>query len=351
MNRRRRRASREIPFSFDSFLDIVANVVGVIIRLILVVWVGARSFSGFRESDNVAHVAEPAAIEQDIEAPLRQALEEHRRELARVREELERQLAHVSAVRAERQSAGAALERIRLRQRRLQEQSDALRARERPLKSGLAAASLAELNQRRERLKEELRDLERLPALGKTLRYRTPVSQPVLAEQFMFELRQGRIVFIDMARLLAEVRLGLEDTAQRLRSQRRVEGSAGPVGPFRLRYTFARESGALDGIAAGLEATTSFRYSLNEWQVEPITEPRGETADEALAAGSAFRQVVDSLDPRQSAVTIWVYPDSFAAYRRLRDYLHDRDLVVAARPLPNNVPIAASPRGSVSRGQ
>ena len=43
---RRRRPTREIAFSFDSFLDMVANVVGVIIRLILVVWVGARSYTG-----------------------------------------------------------------------------------------------------------------------------------------------------------------------------------------------------------------------------------------------------------------------------------------------------------------
>src|SRR6202035_582553 len=41
---RRRRRSQEIGFSFDSFLDVVANVVGIIIRLILVVWVGARSY-------------------------------------------------------------------------------------------------------------------------------------------------------------------------------------------------------------------------------------------------------------------------------------------------------------------
>jgi hypothetical protein len=34
-----------MEFSFDSFLDVVANVVGVIIRLILVVWVGARSYT------------------------------------------------------------------------------------------------------------------------------------------------------------------------------------------------------------------------------------------------------------------------------------------------------------------
>ena len=41
---RRRRTQREIPFSFDSFLDVVANVVGIILRLILVAWVGARSY-------------------------------------------------------------------------------------------------------------------------------------------------------------------------------------------------------------------------------------------------------------------------------------------------------------------
>src|SRR4051794_7171391 len=42
---RRRRASREkILFSFDSFLDVVANVNGIIIRLILVAWVGARAY-------------------------------------------------------------------------------------------------------------------------------------------------------------------------------------------------------------------------------------------------------------------------------------------------------------------
>ncbi len=37
---RRRRKVREIEFSFDSFLDVVANVVGIILRLILVAWVG-----------------------------------------------------------------------------------------------------------------------------------------------------------------------------------------------------------------------------------------------------------------------------------------------------------------------
>ena len=41
-----RRPQREIAFSFDSFLDVVANVVGIILRLILVAWVGGTDLQG-----------------------------------------------------------------------------------------------------------------------------------------------------------------------------------------------------------------------------------------------------------------------------------------------------------------
>ena len=44
---RRQRRVRELAFSFDSFLDVATNVVGITIRLILVVWVGARSYQVF----------------------------------------------------------------------------------------------------------------------------------------------------------------------------------------------------------------------------------------------------------------------------------------------------------------
>ena len=83
----------------------------------------------------------------------------------------------------------------------------------------------------------------------------------------------------------------------------------------------------------------------------PVVADRGEAATAALADGSAFRRVSDSLDVNQTAVTMWVYPDSFDLYRRLRDYLHDHDVTVAGRPLPEGVSIASSKHGTVSRGQ
>ncbi len=61
--------------------------------------------------------------------------------------------------------------------------------------------------------------------------------------------------------------------------------------------------------------------------------------------------MVDALDPKTTAVTFWVYPDSFPLYRRLRDLLHERDFVVAGRPLPEGMPIGSSRHGTASRGQ
>src|SRR5262249_44924647 len=99
------------------------------------------------------------------------------------------------------------------------------------------------------------------------------------------------------------------------------------------------------------EANANYRYGLSGWEVEPIAPVRGEPANRALAPGSEFRQIADALDPHQSVVTFWVYSDSFDLYRQLRDYLYDRDITVAGRPLPDGVPITCSRRGSVSRGQ
>src|SRR5215217_8104527 len=112
---RRRRASREkILFSFDAFLDVVANVNGIIIRLILVAWVGARAYHGSmtpqepvpQELAPVAQVAplpDPRAEDEPLTPVLarqRQTLEEARRlldEKLGAAEEGRKKLQNVSA--------------------------------------------------------------------------------------------------------------------------------------------------------------------------------------------------------------------------------------------------------------
>ena len=97
---RRRRPQRE-HFSFDSFLDLVTNVVGIIIRLILVVWAGARTYGSMTavSSSRPIHSQADKKV-RAIHDPLQEELARHRQELAaaqaRLLEHL-RQVQHVEA--------------------------------------------------------------------------------------------------------------------------------------------------------------------------------------------------------------------------------------------------------------
>ncbi len=359
---RRRRRPREIPFSFDSFLDVVANVVGIIIRLILVAWVGARSYSSVQEILKQAEARRASVPTRNVgtaEAkeptdPLEQELSKNRQELAKARARLLEQLRQLQDVREKHHHTDSEMVSLVSRRQGLEAQLRGQRSEVRDQKSeGAVALSLAEIQNRRQRLAEEIQALEKLPPLGHTLHYRTPVSRPVYAEELMFECRQGRVTFLDIGSLLADVRKGTEEKANLLRSQWQVNDVTRPAGAFRLHYTLERERSTVDALGSGSTPATNsnFRYGLTEWLAEPVTPLRGETGEEALSLESEFRQIVDVLDPQQTVVTFWIYADSFALFRQLRDYLYDRDVVVAGRPLPESVPIMSSRHGALSRGQ
>lgn len=353
---RRRRPVREIPFSFDSFLDIVANVVGIIIRLILVVWVGARSYSSLKNLPSSeagsTEVVETRPLPRD---PLEDLIAARRQDLAAAQARLLEQMKHLQTLDGSRAQEEQKLADL-ARQRQIAEHERGLlnqagTAQREGIRT--VALTLTEIQQRGEKLAREIADLEKMPPLKQTLRYRTPVSRPVHSEELLFECKAGRVSFIDIGTLLLDVKRGLEDKAKLLQSRWQVTDLTVPVGAFRLRYVLERERGVLDSAVGGLspESNAGFRYSLAEWELEPVAFDRGETMAAALQPTSEFRQIVDALDPRQTVVTLWVYPDSFALFRQLRDYLYDRDIVVAGRPLPDGVPVASSRRGTVSRGQ
>ena len=142
---------------------------------------------------------------------------------------------------------------------------------------------------------------------------------------------------------------GRED---QLRAQFRVEDMTPTIGAFRVRYTVERTKSSAETIADASRPGNRvyFGYSLGGFQVEPISPIRGDAREKALLPTSDFRQIVDGIDG-QTVVTFWVYPDSFPLFRILRDYLHERGIQVAARPLPVGEPIRGSPSGSRSRGQ
>jgi hypothetical protein len=341
---RRTRRTREIPFSFDSFLDVVANVVGIIIRLILVVWVSARSYSSIQtmlKKSVAEHPVEVSAAE--LHDPLEKELAQHGLELEQLQARLLEQLRDLQLTKEQEQAVQGKLGALAAQSQGLdQEKAGVKRALLEQQKGGQSAGlSLASLKQRREKLTQEIQALEKLPPLKKVLRYRTPISQPVKTDEFFFECRGGRVTFIDIASLKAMAERDVAGRVEELRSNGTLDGTTPTEGAFRIHYTLNLRR--MDGLHGDLKS---------DLVVEPAQPIRGETPSQALLVNSQFRQVVDHINPKLAAVTFWVYPDSFGVFRQLRDFLYEREIVVAGRPLPDSMQITLSSHGgSASRGQ
>ncbi len=354
---RRRRPTREIHFSFDSFLDVVANVVGIIIRLILVVWVSARAYTSVQEElEPEEPDAPPAAIALPPipEDPLRGELSQQRRQLDALQARLMEQLRRLGELQKDQEDTGHVLAELTVQDQDLERQTTA--AKESATREGEQARSVAltaeELRRRGRELEEAIRALEKLPSAKQVLRYRTPISHPVTSDELFFECRNGKVAYIDLRGLREELRREIEDKKDLLRHQWEVSGDVGPVGAFRLHYVLERERSGLDAALSGPpDPNAGFRGGLTGTRIEAVDPRRGETLEQAMQPQSEFRQVVDNMDIQQTAVTFWVYPDSFPVYRRLRDYLYDRDAIVAGRPLPEGAFISSSRQGTASRGQ
>lgn len=352
---RRRLRKREIDFGFDSFLDLVANVIGVIIRFILVAWVGARSYNSLMTPDVTSPTREgpPGLVREDAHpltreiAALRQEIDQSKARMLDRLEQMKMDRAHTLA--AEQQFTHVAFQQRAVEQRRRETLANASTH-----KQILAdqALTIDELRKRSRALHEQIAELGQMP-VGKKLCYRVPVSRPVMRDEAMFECQRGKVTFIELQAFVRILRRHIDDEAgDVLRSNWSMNGVTPQIGDYRMRYVVSRRRGTLDGLSAEPPAEGGgFSYGLSRWVLEPMTLERGESAAEALQAGSRFRDLVDRLLPGDAVVTLWVYPDSFDTFRQLRDFLHERGIEVAGRPLPFGVPIAASQEGTASRAQ
>jgi hypothetical protein len=352
---RRRRPNREIHFSFDSFLDVVANVVGIILRLILVVWVGARSYKAVVPTPPAPPVA---ALEQDLpdpRDPLSPELERERLELARLQASLLAQTKQWEKTHGQTSLTAQELARLTARYQQIlgEESAASQKASEHSKKAGVAAMSIEEIRKRCQQVAEQIDRLNKMPVPTKKLRYRTPVSRPLQTEELLFECKHGHITLIDIGAFLDEIKKDENAKLERLRTCWELHETTPVIGAFRLHYTYERVRSQLEDLAPGgaPSSRAGFSAQLSGWEVDPVREPRGEPLEVALKPESEFRTIIDNLDPQETAITLWVYPDSFAIYRALRDYMHERDFVVAGRPLPEGSRIGSSRHGTVSRGQ
>ncbi len=205
------------------------------------------------------------------------------------------------------------------------------------------------LKSQRDKLEGEVAAISSAPRpKGETLSAKSAVARPTRGKEYHFEIRHDRVTVIDLERMLELIKV---DARMKMRMGNGRNGviasTVGPVGAFSLRYELQRAMGSLEDLIDPRAGT----YDLGAWELVAERENRGETYEVAHQQTSEYGRAVRRLSPSSTTITMWVYPDGFKLYRKLRDELHAQGFLVAARPMPEPMTIRGSPSGSLSAGQ
>lgn len=407
-----RRVLPEPEFGSDSFLDVIANIVGILIILIVVAGMkvarqevmapdtASVRVSDTTNSDGGAHGLSALPQSSDSTAELRAELKEaekHEASLRLAASHTEAELAAVQDLVTEavlrRDTEAADADHLHSQISEAEAQHSLLRAQLASLSTDGAfdpAADEAEAENQKVRLQLEtdLQEVdERTALIRRTLG--NVVDQEEQIQQELTELSRQTAALRELLdsvpppqttvlnhRLAPVARTSpgnethfriAEDRVSHVPIRRLLDRVGGVIG---ARSDVLSRFGRVEGEIGPVEGYR-MSYSIRREDTNPLaslqmgiprrplsvhlrflpTEPLGdEPVDASLRPGSRLRQIVESL-PRDEIVTFWLYPDQFRHYRRFSEYVHSLGLRVAARPLPEGRMIEASQSGTASAGQ
>lgn len=322
----------------DSFLDVVANIVGILILLVMVV--GLRTAQKSREQAEPAPAVSPTVTAAQLESSYKQLVSRHARveDLIGRANDARREALEADAVRQDLAGyVAAADEEVQQKKERLSENQ----RRDLELREQLYRAQ----TQLEQLTREQISLASYAPQVETVENLPTPLAKTVSGEEVHIRLAAGRAAVIPLDELLEEFKADAEANLWRLQSRDHATVTIGPLEGFRLRYRLLKSGYTTRSGAAGAIV------QLDRWQLLPDASAAGEPVDVAIQPDSRLMQKVQRRRPHGTTVTIWTYPDSFAEFRELKRALYDRGYATAGRPLPEGKLIGGSPRGTKSAAQ
>jgi hypothetical protein len=323
----------------DSFLDVVTNIVGVLILLVLVV--GLRTSHSVRDAPTVADRAAREQGEQEYRTVYNRALSTERN----VRELVQRvgNARHESAFREEERSwLGMAIAsgEKEIEERRARLSTEGQRDFDVRQKLALAQATLDDLTRQQVALLAHEPNDEQIECQP------TPMAKTVVGTEVHVLLADDHVAVVPFDDLVDQMKLDAQANVWRLKQQDEMERTIGPIQGFRLRYCFVKED-VVGRSNAGTYMTGSVcRFS--HCYMLPVASPTGEPAEEAMSPNSEFFLQLRRLRPEGTTITIWTYPGNYDRLRELKSTVRDAGFQIAVRPLPPGMPIGASRHGSES---
>jgi hypothetical protein len=339
MTRRSQRERAEAP-GHDSFLDVVCNLVGIMILLVMIVGSQAQRAMMLREKAKQA-VPAAAAQQYDVESAAAAA-----RSVEASIAELQTNIAKQNLELAMREQERSKLQiLVTVAEQRLAEHRDQLGENER---------ARYDVQTELEKAKVELTSLEQTAGALKSTppgvieHLPTPMAKTVFGKELHFRLLQGRVAYVPWDETLERMKADAPNHIAKLRDSPRVELSLPVTEGFGARYILRRTDAEMQtraGVARQLRVELERLFFV---QVDPDL---GEPIERALQQNSHFRSRLIGMDPQRTTITVWVYPDSFEQYRALKSEMFRLGFLTAARPLPKDFPIGGSPDGSRSSAE
>ncbi len=376
-----RKNQQAVGFGSDSFLDVLCNMVGILVILIVI--------AGLRVSrtpvvvpelaakvdpapptvlDDPVEFGEPQTMEWAVEAPppvvpdfpspmkpAPLAALDPPRELVRESQTVQADLDALSIKLEDVDTQGKTLSlRISDKQKEVakaQALIAALSEDQQAVEDSAAQKeqSLAAMMATLTSLEQELREARATAPKVKILKHSTtPVSRYVSGTEVHLRLIKNKVSVVPVDLLVERLQAQIQRQRDFLLSREYFEGTVGPIDGYKMEFTLERakptpsEELNLAGRLIKMEVTG--------WQIRSEAGMVEETAEQALNAGSNYLRTIESAGPI-ATLTFWVYPDSFEAHRLLLEHAQASGWSVASRPLPDGVPIAGSPKGSKSQAQ
>ncbi len=325
----------------DSFLDIVSNIVGILIILVMVTGVRAKNYRP--ENEEARPDAELEALQEEFNAQRRDT-EARQTELMALNRQIDEIETLAKARDRERMVLATAAEAMRRKVQKRREKLDSQTQSQFDLSRQVAEAEtrLAQLESLETQIEASRPRSVQLKALP------TPLAKTVRGREAHFQLKNHHVVWIPLEQLLEEFKHDARSKLSQLYSVPEFTDTVGPFGGFRLRYTI--ELRTIDPEEAMATGAVGQYPQLRRWTLVPTSSVLGESVDEALGANSRFRQRLSSL-PRDTTITVWTYGESFQDFRRIKEELFALGFETAGRPLPDKEPIGGSPEGTRSAAQ
>ena len=288
----------------DSFLDIIANLVGVLI--ILVVVVGAQATSSLvsqqqaqpEEAMPVVSQTEEIVEEPESDLAFEQKSAQLRSELSKLESTAEK--FRMDRIRLQLQADDERMigQQLATRRHAMLMQLEAVRAAHEKRKLQLNEKLDLQQQEQLQLQAEKIQLVTRLESVKKATsavaatriestvetidHFPNPIAKTVFSDEIHFRLDRGRISWVPMDELVEQMKGGIRLKAEKLKQARETRETIGPINGFRLQYV-------LGLVPDSQTAQPNSRIARFErFTIQPTNLNGGELMDDALAANSQF---------------------------------------------------------------